>query len=84
MTEAQIRAQLVARFEARRAQFERAIGQQYSVRTSKTLFHKGVITAVEPGDLVPSGRGHALLFKITMECGSAKALKTFQVSRIPV
>lgn len=60
-----------------------AVGKPFTVRIDKQNTVKGVITNVEFGRWGYTGRSVYVVFKVTMECGTAKASKTFFVREIP-
>ncbi len=79
-TEAQAQAKLLARLPAIR---DAAIGKPFSIRQDKNNLTRGVITNVEFGYWTYTARAIQMVFKVTMECGSAKAVKQFHVQKVP-
>lgn len=79
-TREQVEARLLSRLPAIR---DAAIGKPFAVRQDKNNFVRGVITNVEAGYFQQNARTLQMIFKVTMECGSAKAVKTFHVSTLP-
>ena len=63
--------------------FARAVGQQFTIRTDKTVTVTGTITKVELGYFKYTGRAVSMIFKVTMECGVNKTLRSFNVAKIP-
>lgn len=60
-----------------------SIGSELSVRTSKTSVVKGVIVSAEFHRVECTTRQAKAIFRVVMECGSAKAHREFFVSKLP-
>ncbi len=71
---------LMSRLPALRA---RAIGKPFAIRQDKNTLTRGVVTDVEFADFHYTGRSVRMIFKVTMECGSAKAVKSFHTASVP-
>lgn len=69
--------------ERSKATCARAVGLNFTIRTSKTVTVTGKIVSVEFGRFNYSGRTVTLVFKVTMECGANKTLREFFVTRVP-
>ena len=56
-----------------------AIGKSFAVRIDKKTVTRGVITECAPWAIGDGSYG----WKVTMLCGTAQAVRTFHVTRIP-
>lgn len=60
-----------------------AIGAEMSIRTSKTSVVKGVIVSAEFHRVECTTRQAKAIFRVVMECGTAKKHREFFVSKLP-
>jgi hypothetical protein len=77
---AAVESALMARLPAIR---EAALGLPFAVRQDKNNFVRGTITDVEFGRFQQNARSLQMIFKVTMECGSAKVARSFFVASVP-
>ena len=63
--------------------FARAVGKQFTIRTNKTVTVTGTITKVEVAYFKYHARSVQTIFKVTMECGVNKTVRSFNVAKIP-
>lgn len=70
----------------RRAQpmLEGCIGQAKTMRLDKKTTQSGIIVSAEIDRIVNTGRAAEVVFKIVMECGSAKTRREFFCRHLPV
>lgn len=73
-------ASLKARAERRAPN---AIGKLFSVRTAKRTTVNGIITNCQFHGFRQTPTTTSAIFKVTMECGTAKFSRDFYVKRIP-
>jgi hypothetical protein len=60
------------------------IGETKTMRLGPKLTQSGVIVAAEIDSFSHTGRAVEVLFRVTLECGSAKARHQFVCRRLPV
>lgn len=60
-----------------------ALGLPFGIRTDKNTVVRGTVKDVEFGYFTSTGRTLRVVFKVTMECGAAKALRTFNCEALP-
>lgn len=60
-----------------------AVGKPYSIRTTKKTVVDGIITGCEFAYFRNQATSVSAVFKVTMECGTAKASRQFFVKRVP-
>ena len=80
-----IPAQMAARLQAKaQPMLAACLGQRKTMRIDKKTTVSGVIVKAEIDSIEDWGRTARVIFKVTLECGAAKALREFRCQELPV